>query len=242
MLSSPGKKPEDESPPSSPMQPNHKDHSGEESPEEIGSAFKIQPKNTSEKVESYQRINIVKNNQRKAESKIVRETMFLPHFDGSKPSQNHLFYGPSNIFMFIKFFFAIYERVLKARDLILEKINQDLSEMSSTEKVKAGIINPDTGALNQEVAQIFLDERYEHLLKGIFATTTSQVYSGPIVTASGGGSGNFYYNNHILMDHNKYEDYARILLGKNAFLLFQIDKIVAQTVKQLQSMHSDHSC
>lgn len=44
------------------------------------------------------------------------------------------------------------------------------------------------------------------------------------------------------MDHNKYEDYARQLLGKNAFLLFQIDKIISQAIKQLQQMHSDHAC
>lgn len=34
-----------------------------------------------------------------------------------------------------------------------------------------------------------------------------------------------------IMDHNKYEDFARQLLGQNAFLLFQIDKIVSQAIK-----------
>lgn len=34
-----------------------------------------------------------------------------------------------------------------------------------------------------------------------------------------------------IMDHNKYEDFARQLLGQNAFLLFQIDKIVSQSIK-----------
>lgn len=43
------------------------------------------------------------------------------------------------------------------------------------------------------------------------------------------------------MDHNKYEDFGRQLLGKNAFLLFQIDKIISQAVKQLQLMHTDHA-
>jgi hypothetical protein len=47
--------------------------------------------------------------------------------------------------------------------------------------------------------EIFVTERYEHLLKGIYATTTSM---GAVPTAS----------NHI-MDHNKYEDFARQLLG-----------------------------
>jgi hypothetical protein len=33
------------------------------------------------------------------------------------------------------------------------------------------------------------------------------------------------------MDHNKYEDFARKLLGKNAFLLFHVDKILTQAIK-----------
>jgi histone deacetylase complex regulatory component SIN3 len=41
------------------------------------------------------------------------------------------------------------------------------------------------------------------------------------------------------MDHNRYEDFARQLLGKNAFLLFQIDKILSQSIKQLAQMPSD---
>ena len=35
------------------------------------------------------------------------------------------------------------------------------------------------------------------------------------------------------MDQSKYEDFARLLLGKNAFLLFQIDKLISQAIKQL---------
>ena len=41
------------------------------------------------------------------------------------------------------------------------------------------------------------------------------------------------------MDHNRYEDFARQLLGKNAFLLFQIDKVLSQSIKQLAQMPSD---
>ena len=36
--------------------------------------------------------------------------------------------------MFIKFFYATYERVLKAQDLVREKINHDLAEMSAADK------------------------------------------------------------------------------------------------------------
>ena len=48
-----------------------------------------------------------------------------------------------------------------------------------------------------------------------------------------------YSHNHHLMDHNKYEDFARKLLGKNAFLLFHVDKILTQAIKQLTNMSAD---
>jgi hypothetical protein len=81
--------------------------------------------------------------------------------------------------MFLKFFYAIYERILKAKDLITEKINQDLAEMSYQDKIAAGICEedvkedqPDFKPVKQEVMDIFFRERYEFLLKGIFATST----------------------------------------------------------------------
>lgn len=63
----------------------------------------------------------------------------------------------------------------------MEKIEQDLSEMD-----KEFSKNKD----------LYFRERYEHLLKGIYAATTS--VSGLPTTYS-----------LNLMDHNKYEDFAR---------------------------------
>lgn len=172
---------------------------------------------------------------------IAENSLFLPHYQdekqkvgGSRTAPYRLFYGPGNILMFIKFFYAIYERILKAKDLIIEKINQDLSEMNHCEKVQAGIIHQDTGEQNNYIVhEIFFKERYEHLLKGIYATTTQQIYSGTMGASAGVAGHHFYSHNHHLMDHNKYEDFARQLLGNNAFLLFQIDKIVSQAIKQI---------
>ena len=46
---------------------------------------------------------------------------FFPHFKTG--SNNYkLMYAPYNIFMFVKFFYAIYERVVMAKSLIKEKI------------------------------------------------------------------------------------------------------------------------
>ena len=74
---------------------------------------------------------------------LAKEALFLPHYQDSRQKTDlegdkapyRLFFGPGNYFMFIKLFFAIYERILKAKDLIAEKIQQDLSEMNHADKV-----------------------------------------------------------------------------------------------------------
>ena len=68
----------------------------------------------------------------------------MPHFHNPDKDEGYaLLYAPSNVFMFIKFFYAIYERILKGKYLISEKINQDLAEMSFQDKVAAGICEVD---------------------------------------------------------------------------------------------------
>ena len=75
--------------------------------------------------------------------------------------------------MFLRFFYALYERIYYSKQLIIEKVNQDLSEISKENKIKYGIINKETGEIVSELYEnVFVKERYEHLLKGIFATTT----------------------------------------------------------------------
>jgi hypothetical protein len=123
------------------------------------------------------------------------DCLYLPHFPNDKPEDYSLLYAPSNIYIFLTFFHSIYERIMMAKDLVREKINHDIAEMSTEDQ-----------NLVSSRKELFVTERYEHLLKGIYTTTTSV---GAMPTTS---------NN--VMDHNKYEDFARQLLGQNAFLLF----------------------
>ena len=60
-------------------------------------------------------------------------------------------------------------------------------------------MTPEDQKLVSSKKELFYTERYEHLLKGIYTTATCV---GAMPTTS---------NN--LMDHNKYEDFARQLLG-----------------------------
>lgn len=114
--------------------------------------------------------------------------------------------------------------------------------MSMEDKVKFGLCSDDSEAalVDQKIiSDFFYKERYEYLLKGIFATTT-HVASQP-QPPSLNGLGGYTHGHYNLLDHNKYEDFSRQLLGKNAFLLFQVDKIITQAVKQLQLMHTDQA-
>lgn len=44
------------------------------------------------------------------------------------------------------------------------------------------------------------------------------------------------------LESNKYEDFARALLGSRAYLLFLFDKLIISSVKQLLNLANDESC
>ena len=45
-----------------------------------------------------------------------------------------------------------------------------------------------------------------------------------------------------ILDSQKYEDIARELLGNEAYLLFQVDKLINYCQKQLNLFTTDNSC
>ena len=52
----------------------------------------------------------------------IETSIFIPKFvqkkDVADEDNYRLYYGPSNAFMFITFFYSVYERILKARQLV----------------------------------------------------------------------------------------------------------------------------
>ena len=71
--------------------------------------------------------------------KDMNESIFIPHFNlipstkeskdesGAKKPYEHrykLYYGPLNVFMFITYFYSVYERVLKAQELVKNKVSK----------------------------------------------------------------------------------------------------------------------
>lgn len=143
------------------------------------------------------------------------DSIFIPH---CKKGYG-LVFAPINAYMFLKFFHALYERICYAKVLIREKIDADMAEMSHLDKVNGGISDA-SGHIDPTLIELFYKERYEHLLKGIFATTSGLSHGGGLSSSLLGSLALGYSHNHHLMDHNKYEDFARQLLGKNAFLMF----------------------
>ena len=99
-------------------------------------------------------------------------------------------YGSFNIFMFICYFYSIYERLLKAQDLVKAKVEQDFIDDFSLK---------DWSKKFDKKIQNVIDERFQYLVKAIVSTFNVQ-------------------NNTF--DSGKYEDLARELLGNEAFLLF----------------------
>lgn len=165
---------------------------------------------------------------------------FLPHFDAG--SGYKLLFTQYNVFMFLKFFHAIYERILKAKELIVEKVNLDLSEISLADKTAYQITDPGTCKPSAKHLEAFASERLEYFVRGIFTLTSCNSASSSNFLGTGGIVQSVAQQTSNLLDQSKFEDFSRILLGKNAFLLFQIDKLLNQALKQLQQMHNDNQC
>ena len=109
------------------------------------------------------------------------------------------------------YFYSIYERILKAQELVKAKVEQDFNDDFS---------NNEWSAKFQRKKQTLVDERFQYLVKAILTTMS--------------------HSN--IVDINKYEDMARELLGNEAYLLFQVDKLVNNCTKQLNHFLTDHSC
>ena len=52
----------------------------------------------------------------------MKNALFIPEYDFNQNSDYKLMYGPLNIFMFMTYFYSIYERVLKAKILVERKV------------------------------------------------------------------------------------------------------------------------
>mmetsp|Transcript_23282 Transcript_23282/g.17698 ORF Transcript_23282/g.17698 Transcript_23282/m.17698 type:complete len:311 (+) Transcript_23282:2217-3149(+) len=113
-----------------------------------------------------------------------------------------LLYGSQFFYIFFKQLYTIYERLIKARELVSAKVEEDLCSK----------------AIDEQKQKQYKEERMDIFVGLVLATL----------------NGSF--------DSNKYEDFARNLLGGRAYLLFSFEKLISQTVKQLLNLANDDSC
>ena len=116
-------------------------------------------------------------------------------------NDHHLYYCPFNVYAFFVYFYSVYERILKAKELIKEKIQKDFEEDFSKADFRF--------KFNQKYTNKLVDERFNMFICSIVTTM----------------------NSTNVLDTNKYEDLARELLGNEAYLLFQIDKLINNCIK-----------
>ena len=80
---------------------------------------------------------------------------------GPPQPQYKLFYCPLNVFMFMLYFYSIYDRILKAQELVKAKVEQDFNDDFS---------NNEWSAKFQRKKQTLVDERFQYLVKAILTT------------------------------------------------------------------------
>ena len=114
--------------------------------------------------------------------------IFQPYF---KPDYK-LFYGSQNYFVFFRQIYTIYERLIKAKQIVSVKVEEELAEKQDDN-------------LTARQAE-FKQERYELLIGGVINAINQTI------------------------DANKYEDFARTVLGNKAYLLFAFDKLVISVI------------
>lgn len=133
----------------------------------------------------------------------ISEAIFEPRRGGivdettsSRSEETQIFYGTKNLYVFLRFFFVLYERLYKAQE-----ISRSFEDSEKTQQLTI-----------QEKNELSL-QRY---------TTFKVILHGS-----------------LKLKETKYEDYLRSLFGKQAFLLFTIDRTLQSATKALQTLASD---
>jgi len=93
--------------------------------------------------------------------KRVRSSLFVPPFVDRKKNPYKLFYGPSNSYIFLTYFYSVYERLLKARFLIKKKIDQDFANDFSQCKWSIKF---------DKKVEALVDERFQYFVRAVFTT------------------------------------------------------------------------
>ncbi len=117
----------------------------------------------------------------------------------------NVFYGSTMMYSILRFIYTIYDRLLVAKDLVAKRISQEL------------------------IDRVYLQKQYrEFFSEEDIGFIKEQVFTRFIIGIE------MFLRNQQTIEVAKYEEFCRNLLGSQAYLLFGIEKLIANTVRQIQ--------
>ena len=127
-------------------------------------------------------------------------------------------YGTQAFYLVFKLLATIYERLVKAKQLVKEKVEEDLKKEETLELV--GMAGED------EETQKRLAAFKEDAIRERF----SMMVSATVGTLSVAQK----------VDSSNYEDIARLFMGRQAYLLFHFDKLVTQVSSKVNEANQKY--
>jgi len=138
--------------------------------------------------------------------------------------QSKLFYGTQMCYIFMRLHHTMYVRLRIARQLSLDAQQSPLGSAFPPSYSETGTGDPTTMAVADAIdapGALFRDPmRSQQSNYGSFMGQVFALVEGTI-------------------DNARYEEFCRTWLGNSSYILYTLDKIVAQTVKHLQAMAND---
>lgn len=110
---------------------------------------------------------------------------------------------------------TIYERLVKARQLIAEKVSEDLAK----DTIKEVIPKPEC---LEQFKQAVVESRFDFFIKIVIGTLSQTILKK--------------------LDSAAYEDIVRSIMGGQAYLLFVFDKLISQTLRDLPKLKTQDEC
>ena len=127
-----------------------------------------------------------------------------------------LIFGTHHFYLVFKTVASIYERLVKAKQLIKEKVDQDCERDEIKEII--GL----SGEKLDNFKQQTVIERFKLFINACMGT----------LSQSPGKK----------LDPSTYEDIVRMIMGDQAYLLFVFDKLIMQTLKNLPALKTVDEC
>ena len=114
-------------------------------------------------------------------------------------------FGTQPIYLVFKLVATIYERLVKAKQLVRTKVEEDLAKTETLEALGLADDSKETQSKLNDFKISAITERFSMLISSLIGTIS--------VTQR--------------LDSSNYEDIARHFMGSQAYLLFLFDKLVA---------------